>query len=92
MLNKYELEDTEYTNTLNLKIQQYNSVINSCKTFEQLVEIWPEAALMSQALDFNLPMCLSNETIETVKAESLARMEAAKKAAEVEAPKKSKKG
>jgi hypothetical protein len=31
-------------------------------------------------------MCLSNETIETVRAESLARMDAAKKAAEPEAP------
>lgn len=80
-MRQYNLEDTLYTKELNEKIEAYRQVINHAKTFEQLIEYWPEAAQLSEQLIDKLPVAISNEVIESIRAESLARIKAAEVAA-----------
>lgn len=53
---------------------RYAAIIQHYKTYESLVEVWPEAATVSAAIRANLPAVISNEIIEQIKAESEARM------------------
>lgn len=80
-MRQYDLEDTNYTKELNEKVENYRQVINHAKTFEQLIEYWPEAAQLSEQLIEKLPVAISNEVIESIRAESLARIKAAEQAA-----------
>lgn len=71
---EYEAVLKRHQVAYNEMYSRYSAIINHYKTYESLVEVWPEAGTISASIRANLPAVISNEMIEQVKAESLARM------------------
>jgi hypothetical protein len=56
------------------KREDYNAFIHSAGTFEQLIEIWPEAVQVADRIKVNLPATVNPEMLARIKADSAARM------------------
>lgn len=85
MYRAYDLADTKYDNELREKLSKYFNLIDHCTTFESLLSVWPEAEKLSATFYVNLPSVITDDVINSIKSESLARME---KAAALAAPTK----
>lgn len=59
------------------KRDDYNAFISSATTFEQVLEIWPEAAQVADRIKVNLPAAVNPEMLARIKADSAARMKRA---------------
>lgn len=75
---KYQVEEKKFNDSLNEKLNRYFQVIDHFKTYESLVEAWPEAAKISSEFTNNLPAVISDETIAMVKADAERRLAAEK--------------
>lgn len=62
------------------KRAEYNAFVENAATFEQVVDIWPEAMQLSDRIRINLPAAVSPDMIERIKADSARRMKLAKAA------------
>lgn len=60
------------------KHNDYRALIASAATFEQVVEIWPEAEQLADLIKTNLPSTISPEMLARIKADSAARMKRSK--------------
>jgi len=56
------------------KLADYTAFIASATTFEQVLEIWPEAEEIAPRIRKNLPVALSEETVAAITADSNRRM------------------
>lgn len=56
------------------KIAKYHSFIAYAATYEQVLETWPEAEQVRDRIVQNLPMALSNEDLNAIKADSARRL------------------
>lgn len=64
------------------KLEQYRAFVRSATTFEQVLEVWPEASALTPNIARNLPVAVSVETIDAIKADSARRIrQAARRAA-----------
>lgn len=63
------------------KLNDYRAFIQSSTTFEQVVEIWPEANELASRIVGNLPIAVSEETLAAITADAQRRLKATKKAA-----------
>lgn len=64
---------------LSEKQANYCAFIDSARTFEQVLEIWPEAEELGPRIRKNLPVALSESIIESIKADSVRRIRQAAK-------------
>lgn len=69
------------TDATKKKREDYAAFINSAATFEQLVEVWPEAMQVADRIKINLPATVNPEMLARIKADSAARMKSQKIAA-----------
>lgn len=70
----YKVAINKFNNALNEKLNKYFQVIDHFKTYEKLVEVWPEAARISNEFVDNLPAAISDDTIAMIKADSERRL------------------
>lgn len=56
------------------KLGKYVTFINTAVTYEQVLEIWPEAAEVSDRITRNLPVAINEEVIDEIKRDSARRM------------------
>lgn len=63
------------------KLDKYLTFINVAATYEQVLEIWPEASQVSDSITRNLPVAINEEVIAEIKADSARRTRALAKAA-----------
>lgn len=59
---------------LNEKLDKYLSFVRSATTYEQVLEIWPEASQVQDRIVSNLPSTLSTEVLAEITADSKRRM------------------
>ena len=59
------------------KLDKYLAFIAAAATYEQVLEIWPEASQVSDSITRNLPMSLNNDMLAEIKADSTRRMKRA---------------
>lgn len=78
LYDKHALARDKFNKALNEKLNKYFQVIDHFKTYEKLVEAWPEAAQISNEFTDNLPAAISDDTIAMVKAEAEKRMSSKK--------------
>ena len=69
-----------YTETKEALLEKYRAFIRNAKTFEEVLEVWPEAAAIAGRIHFNLPIALSEDDLALIKRDSQARMNRARAA------------
>lgn len=67
-----------YKTAKDAKLRDYYSLIDNCRNYEEVEEVWPEAALIKDSLGVRAPaalVTLSEDTIARIKADVAARAE-----------------
>jgi hypothetical protein len=65
-----------YKDAKNSKLRDYNALIDSCRNYEDVEEVWPEAALIKDSLGVRAPaalMTLSEDAVARIKADVAVR-------------------
>jgi hypothetical protein len=73
LVNNWKTSKDLHTEVLAKKQGMYFSFIDSAKTFEQVLEVWPEAAQVSNQILSYLPSIVSDETISLIKKDVATR-------------------
>lgn len=74
LLQKWVSAKDAKEKALEAKLNQYSAFIESARTFEQVLEIWPEAIELEPRIKKNLPVALSETTIADITADSKRRI------------------
>lgn len=59
------------------KLGKYHTFVDNARTFEQVLEVWPEAVQVSERIRGNLPVALNAEILAEITADSKRRMKTA---------------
>lgn len=69
-VNAYKALDTAQRQ----KRSDYTAFINTATTYEQVLEVWPEAKQVEDRIKVNLPSTISPEMLARIKADSASRL------------------
>lgn len=78
LVNSWQKANEKYDVTLMKKREMYYNFIEQAKTYEQVLEVWPEAAQVANSIMSYLPATVTEETIAAIKADSETRLKVKK--------------
>ncbi|MDE2096543.1 MAG: hypothetical protein KGL39_04795 [Patescibacteria group bacterium] len=73
-ITKWKLAYDAQKNAREKKLEEYINFINSARSFEQVLEIWPEASELAPRIQSNLPVAVSEDTLASIKRDSARRI------------------
>lgn len=80
LCNQWVNARKDYEQAISTKRGKYFSFIEMAKTFEQILEVWPEATQVSEQIMSYLPAIVSNDVLDEIRKDSAERLKQAAKA------------